>query len=340
MLYRRFIPLLAVAALLIAGCIHADKDGCATGCYLTFEYSHNPEYADKFESEVGMVTVYAFGEDGVFVGEYSSPIEEITRSGGKMKLPLKSGNYTLLIWGGTLDTYSVGEETGGSLQKGLRKDITEIGDFRLWIHEDEKATASHPCAKTPADLYFSRADVAVTYGSAEQYHIRFIKNTSLVRIILVERLETRSPETENNDGEVPYGMILCGTDTLLNQGNSIPAGAPEYIYNPLSAGRLTGQGYEIEYKTTRMERAAEDTLTLEFGRSGDILPDGGKIIEMIKNLKDSSGNYVYPTQSELDREEEFNIRIEVLLVPGTGEILELTILINGWVYKTVIPIIG
>lgn len=336
---QRMRLLLAVLAMAViaAGCIREDSEGCNPGVDLTFEYTHNPTGIDMFGEEVEKVTVYVFGSDRLFVKELSSSVDAIVANGGKMRLDLPGGDYSLLVWGGSMDTYKVGRKTQNTVTAGLEKGSTSIENFRLWLTEDSsQSTSEYTAAAIPAELFYNKLDISAGLDRLITHKAEFIKNTSVIRLKFTTEDGTQPAPPIGTRADMPYEITLSGTNTMFDYLDNNTAEAPEYRYLPSSFGTVA-ENYNVEYKMPRLEWNYDTSVEIgiKYGNQEILAPD--KLIQMIKKLKKPGGEFVYKNQTDLDREDEFEIGIKVTEIPGTGEILSVTITINGWNFKEIRP---
>lgn len=336
---RLLLPVIGLTLLLFAGCIREDRDDCSVRAGITFEYVLNDQNEDLFGNEVNKVTVYAFNEKGLFHREFSESGPALAAAGYTMYVDIEQGDYTLLVWGGPMNTYEIGYWDGSQNKfvKGLTKDKTNIDDFRIMLKE-AGTRAELPNAMVAADLFYGKAGVTASIVGYTNVKITLIKNSSTVRFRITDISEERDPEM--NTDEWPYDIDLYGRNTMLNSENNIPdesaPQSPELRYIAASQPRQTGElTWEVDYSMMRLMTSNHPVwMEIIDNYTGLSLlpPDQGELIGLIKAARTAPGGpHIYVTQEDFDREDLFEIELQVdRYPPGTGKELVVTIKINGW----------
>ena len=321
-----------LAVLLFAGCVK-EEAVCESGVVLSFQYLHNPENRDLFGSEVEKVTVFVFDEAGYYTDSYSESGPRLAQEGYRMSLPLPRGKYTLLVWGGLLDTYIVGEKTGGTVQPELRKGITKLEDFRLTLDTSPSSRAPQPdpnllVAADPDDLYYGKAAADVNGMRLQEVKVPLIKNTSKLQFKVTELPSVGGPSPADID-DLPYTLSASGANTMLNGNNGIAAEAPMYGYVPsgFDADKNAERDiYGIYMGMPRLITNNAVDIKLWSEQDQEYLIDGN-LLTMILSSSD------YNSQNDIDREDLF--LFEVVVDRRVG--LSVTVHINGFEIISIEP---
>jgi len=300
---------LALLTLLFTGCLRDDLSDCDQGIELIFGYTHHNYGTDLFESEVSQVMIVVFDDSGTFTSLFE---EKTTAVNGvcKMSLPLLSGTYTLLVWGGDLDTYHMDE-------------FTSVDDFSLLLHTDV----------TPSPLYYARQEVRVVSGKQLSYKVDLMKNSSSVRFRIKETVQNTSRIRAGWNVELPFDIELSGNNTMIDGHNRIMPHAPKYNYLPVaSAWDGDEEVWCVDYRLMRL--MIEHPVVIRINdRATDTILLEEDLISLILDYKTK-----YITQSDIDKEDEFLIELDIDRSSSGGDV-SVSIRINGWEIFKLKPIV-
>lgn len=299
--------LLATSLLFFASsCIKEDRSDCNPGVLLQYDYSLNTAYTNLFGAEVGKVTVYVFDEKGFYYGTYSEEGRHLTND-YQMLLPLPVGNYTTVVWGGSLGTYRIGETNTDetAFHSELEKGVTHIDKFMLTAEKD-----GQPLVHLDA-LYHGKADVTSVYWPETATTVELMKDTKHLTVTV----EDRSLEREKANGDAPYEVYCTGTNARYLADNSFGQ----------KAEKITNLPYDT-YTEPGKAVSKLNLLRLVIGREFRLAVndrEGNKVFD--KDLVEAMfATGQFKTQEDFDREQEYNIVIR------TDKNVVTSITINGW----------
>lgn len=299
--------LLATSLLFFASsCIKEDRSDCNPGVLLKYDYSLNTAYTNLFGAEVGKVTVYVFDEKGFYYGTYSEEGRHLTND-YQMLLPLPVGNYTTVVWGGSLGTYRIGETNTDetAFHSELEKGVTHIDKFMLTAEKD-----GQPLVHLDA-LYHGKADVTSVYWPETATTVELMKDTKHLTVTV----EDRSLEREKANGDAPYEVYCTGTNARYLADNSFGQKAEKITNLPYDAYTEPGKAVS-KLNLLRLVIGREFRLAVN-DREGNKVFDKDLVEAML-----ATGQF--KTQEDFDRELEYNIVIR------TDKNVVTSITINGW----------
>lgn len=308
---KKILPTLCLLVSL-AGCIKEDRSECNPGVLLKYDYSLNTEYVNLFGAKVRKVTVYVFDENGFYYGCYVDEGAHLTND-YRMYLPLPAGNYTMVVWGGTLGTYFIGEADSERtiFQSLLQKGITHIDNFMLLAGKDVRSLEQLD------DLWHGNIRATSVYWVQDPVTISLMKNTKSLTV----KLKDATIGNDRND-EIPYRVRCEGANAQYMADNSFGKKSHTVTYLPhdisLTRGMMTAK-----LDLLRLVEGNPVRLVVE-NRTGKIVFDKDLVRELMRPNR-------FGTQEELDREDE----LEVVITRDND--ITLTVTINGWDVVEVIP---
>lgn len=311
---------LAILCVLLTGCIKEKLVRCKTGVDLYLEYTYHNKGEDLFGSEVDHVTAFVYDENGELADYFQIDVDQFEKE-QIMTLPLESGTYDLLIYGGTLENYRM----VGIDQNAQHGQIC-LSDFRLILENVQDQSLLYPVAKTPSDLYtVYLPNVNVVKGKITEVPASLKKFTSRINVTVVnEDGEAVFSPGMTGSGDPGYQIYFNTNSTMFTYMDAIAAEAPVYRFNPDSSAKADAQSVSI--KMTRLVIGQEARMVLANQENDDILLNR-KLVDLLLEHKD------YNNQSDLDREDLFDIEIVV------GVDTQISITINGWEIKNIIPVL-
>jgi hypothetical protein len=264
-----------------------------------------------------------FDSGNLFVDHYEATIEQLSESGDHLPLQLPAGHYTALIWGGTLDTYTVGD---GAALSPLVRGISAIDDFRVALNKrDADSRADTPStADFPSSLFYGSADIELLEGESHPVVVSLIKDTSMLSFHIHDQ-QTRAEDVSPGWPSDPYNIFVDGDNTMFDHSNNIAPEAPVLRYTPVLASRRTGI-FDADVPMSRIIKGVPLNTVIEDARTGTRYLDAD-LMEII------TANPAYATQSEIDREDLFDIDVYI----DKDADVSVTIVINGWQYVYVTP---
>jgi len=291
---------------LLTACLKEDLSVC--GITVRFKYDLNPEGKDKFPTDFKSITLYVYNQSGTLVGEYKD-----TGPFGpdyKMRLNLRSGNYTFVAWG------DLSDDTPVSSQNSL-----SAGSLSLKTGTDNKVE------KHPLPLYHgSVSNLGVRVSNNSEVLISMMKDTKTVKLIF------NGPfSSANADNFVSRITAVNGDYDFYNniKGNRL------LTYIPITTFSAQGPSLNKEFVTMRLfaNNWCKSKLIFEYvpnnGSSvvtliNDALTD--LIIKQYQALIDSK--YNGDAAKFFIIEDVFILEFEVKYTFGN-----YTITVNGWTPK-------
>lgn len=296
----------------LTSCIKEDRSDCNPGVWLKYDYSLNTEHANLFGLEVEKVSVYVFDENGLYYDCFTEEGDRLTND-YRMYLPLPVGNYKIVVWGGTLGSYRIGEtdSEGTTFQSELKKGITPIDNFMLLAEKDGQPL------KEVDDLWHGNTRATSVYQAHESVTVNLMKNTKRLTVIVKDR-------TINTDrsSEMPYRVRCEGNNARYMADNRFGKSPQTVTYLPhrtsLESGTMTA-----ELNLLRLVKGDPMRLIVE-NSEGKTIFDKDLVEELMR-----SGRFA--NQEELDREDE----LEVVITRDNG--ITITVTVNGWEIVEIIP---
>lgn len=306
--------LLAASLLCFASsCIKEDLSECNPGVLLKYDYSLNPERTNLFGAEVGKVTVYVFDENGLYYDCFSDEGQHLTND-WQMRLPLPTGNYTTVTWGGALSTYRIGatntDET--AFQSELKKGVTHIDNFMLTAEKD-----GQPLTRLD-DLYQGKADVTSVYNPETATMVDLMKNTKKLTVTVEDQMLGRNRASADET----YEVYCTGTNARYLADNSFGKKAETIINRPNNTYINPGKAVS-ELDLLRLLIGRPFRLTVK-DKEGKTVLDKDLVEAMM-----ATGHF--KTQEDFDRELEYDVVVKM------DKDIVISITINGWIPVEIEP---
>ncbi|MCC8063196.1 MAG: FimB/Mfa2 family fimbrial subunit [Rikenellaceae bacterium] len=327
--------LLLLALMGFWGCVKEDLSDCRPGIVLAYDYSRNAAGENLFGQEVDKTTVYAFDKDGYYVARYSEAGPHLTND-YLHSVPLPEGKYTLVVWAGPLDDYTVGEmeDTESGTVAPPVEGRTHIDDFMLKLRTDKFGDLEVDQSLCP--LWHGKvSEVVSDYTGRNRYTVTLTKDTRRVAVSLTEGAASgnldRAVSPGARDGEPRYAVELRAGNGRYTSGNSVCEHALELRYTPLGITFPEPRVTRYDFTTLRLmaDRSCGSRLLLVDTHTGRELLDRG-LVDLIFD------NPAFASQDYLDRTEVFNIDLNVD-ASVEGYPMRITIRINGWQLIEIIP---
>ncbi len=269
--FKIFLFILLFPAFVFTSCINEDDDDCFVGVYLTFKYTKNTDWEDKFSGQVTELILNIYnGESGEFIQDRKVSYMELV-NGNTLWLPLPGGNYQITVWGGSNQIENSYELTSKA----------HLEDFRLDIIDENKRDL---CA-----LYYGNLTYEQT-GTVMYEEIDLVKNTNNIHVIV--KKPSDSPESPN--------MLITADNGSYNYKNE-PIGTDLLSYQPRYS-RLD-DSWQADFTVLRLLQELDITLDIGWGES--FQESYSLVNEILTQHPDIVSN------DDLDREDEYTIRFEV-----------------------------
>lgn len=342
-MFRRIL-ILSLLACLACSCIKEKTGDCASGVRLQFRYTHNPAGQDLLAARVGDMRVYLFDRTTeLLVRVIRVGREDIAR--GWMRVEIPRGDYRAVAWagsGGDLLAEGYHEArmadplTGECIPQAEIGEAT-LGDFRMALTTLDLPVGSvgevAPREESFCDLFFAAADVLSDNAQSRTVLFDFIKNTSTLRV-RVTGLEHLAPVPALGQ---PLHVFITGPNERYLCDNSICLNTRQVRYEPPCTS-LTPSAMEIDIRIQRLvidyHTASPVLLYLRDPASGGDMITPLDVTDAILRALDAQGNPLWPTQREVDREDEFPFEISI------RQDLSVSITVEGFEIVDAPPLIG
>ena len=326
---KRILLLIFIASILsMNGCIKEDRyiGNCTDELLLQFEYTLNNQYTNLFGADVGQVRVYVFDSNNKYVDCFSEQGTHLTND-YLMRIPVPAGKYSVVVYGGDLTTYDVGElDLATNTLVAPRKGVTDIVDFHIELHSQIGDEVYLYPRTTPDDLYVGLSQEVVSVLNNQDVNVvELIKNTKDI-IVKVSGTDMFSQ---------PLDVYVTALNGRYKHDNSIEDGHGVFKYKPINT---ESQPNYLETSHKIMRLVLEDSPISRLARNADGLPtlvinhgQGGESVyneNMIDQILLSEG---YVTQDDFDREDEFVFEIKVV-----NDIV-ISVSVNGWIINNINP---
>lgn len=352
---KSLITLLLSAFVLasLTACIREDTDECFAGLRLHFNFTLHNQGGNLFGREVQQVRVYLFDEQGV--------LRHIARDSGAhltndyvMEINVPPGQYTIVSWAGSnedfLNSYFEGhmnDPMTHQYEDGVTPGRTTWNDFRVILKHnvaDDLPEDLVPAVEELDDLYYGAvgtrtpltdqylfAPVEVKAGCIVEREIELIKNTNLIRLTVRgwEHLQRAAIPREAAIPQEALQVWITARNGRYKPDNSIGEYARSIRYTPHYQS-VDNRAIVVDIKILRLDMARRTaqpvSLTVINPLTGIAL--SAEPLDVIQTLLQArnpeTGEYIYQSQEDFDREYEHSIEIEI-----TAD-LYLRIFVRGW----------
>jgi hypothetical protein len=338
------IAVIAALAFVIGGCTKDDLSDCG-GLRLQFRYTHNKQRQNLLAGQVRDIRVYVFNRNTGQLAYIIRPgAQDIARGYLEVDLPDRpNGVFTFVAWaggstdmmqGGYMDAKMTNPATHAYNPNATTGDAT-LENFSMMLRYNI-LPGNVPGDITPQveqfdDLFFAMAqDITLKNTAAQTVDFDFIKNTSTLKVKVtgIDHL-TRAPAPDQ-----PLHLFVTGRNERYRFDNTIDGYARELRYEP-PYRTLTATTMEVNVKVQRLDidRHDADAVLLYVRRpeTGFDMIEPLNVIKAILSIKNAQGAYIYRTQEDIDREDEFIIEISIL------HDLSVKVTVNGFEIVDVIP---
>ncbi|MEG1954610.1 MAG: FimB/Mfa2 family fimbrial subunit [Mucinivorans sp.] len=302
-------------ASLFLGCVNEDNSECSVGPQVQYYYTLNREREDLFGQRVRKMAIYIFDKNDLFYDSKLIDDPSQLRNNQPLTLDLPSGQYTLISWGGKIDSYEIGEM--GAISSGLYRGITKLSDFRLAAPSYLEPITNHTVVREPAELYHGRPTPITVSNQSQQVRIPLLKNTHTINLSISGLSFLAAAPTTILD------FHSLGNNSLYKHDNTFGEPTKTIKYLPST---LTWQGDKLRSSVKVLRLMIGHPLTLVVSNK----TDGTKYFnfDLLPYIMQSPA---YQNQDDLDTEDEFNVDLTI------GHDIQITMQINGWQIINVIP---
>ena len=331
------------AFLFLAGCMNEPYRDCSGRIRLEFIHTINTAFEDRLREEVRNIQVYVFdNETGILVDIVPVNQSAVQRGYVDLVFP-NSGRYTLLAWGASSDNTREGghktvetvNATAYEYVEGARIGETTLWNFRKKLEYEEVARSGNSGQRTfvPRNAQFDNlfhakvADIPVRLESQQTVVMDLMRNTSVLRIEVVglEYLQMIL-------GDNPLQVFVTGNNARYHTDNDICSRASELLFLPRYrevtdfVKQLDIYIHRLIIETHLDNPGNEVILWVQHPVTGMNLIRPLNLMRAILSVRDPvTGDLVWQTQDDIDREEEYTIRISFF-----PHDLNVGVSIKGW----------
>ncbi|MEG0498846.1 MAG: FimB/Mfa2 family fimbrial subunit [Alistipes sp.] len=264
---------------------------------LTFGFTKNEENTDKFPSEVKALEVYAFNTEGIYAANFKIANINHGTTPFTMPISLPLGEYTFVVWGGTMNTYTIkSNKTGKELEIGT----SNFTEAQLAIKQ-QGTVIDYPLD----DLYYGRADHVNLTQQELGTHFNLTKNTHLLNITL-------------RGVDAPHTDVSCtASNGQFNFDNSLSESASMIQYKPFERKENTEE-LVAKFSILRLLSDSDCRLKVRNTATNEELYNENLVKQILKLPNINSDD-------DLDRHGNYNIVISIN--PYVG----VTVSINGYI---------
>ena len=357
---------LCAAALFIAtgltSCegVYDSRQDCVSGVQLRFIHDYHMEPgANSFPLNVDCVTVYAFDPSGNYVGRFSETSEALRNEGYRMPLPLESGDYHLIVYGGLAcehPTFDITPEFREARAGGLSAE-----NLFVTLPTDENGVSSaklHDIENRTGGLFYGTYDLTVDsedFGSDYTEHtVNLMKNTNNIQVILQEI--GHPYEVDVNDFE----FTIVDDNFVLDSNNNAVSTAStgkQHTYKPYATeNRIVGyvepsgrEGTQMdedesrpvqvgaaEFSTSRLfyQHMDKARLVITSKKETDNAGTGRTVIDIpliayLAAIRGFGTSWIKSDQEFLDRQSNWNL----IFFLQNDRWVRTVISVNGWTVR-------
>ncbi len=210
---------------------------------------------------------------------------------------------------------------------------TTLDDSRLVPDTDPATGGNTPTNDQFGDVFNSDPEETVIRDSRspEEIEMDFIRQSALigVRIRGLDNL----PTTVNR----PLNVFMVGRNGSLRADGTVDTSAPSVRYEAYSRDN-TATELERQFQTLKLELTKETTqpmlLYIQDPVTGRDIVSPLNVQTLIRSVRDTNGNLMYPNQEAIDRESEFRIQLDI---PPSGDRLRISL--NDFVVQPLTPVV-
>jgi hypothetical protein len=359
-----FLPALA-AAIVSTGCV-SEVNTCNTRVDIPQIPPLDLPYGG--EVEVKTIEFYVFDNaTGLLVDVIRVPEEDIRRGSVDIAGRLSDGSYTFIAWGDSDADLSRSympvqmNDAATNDYESPKIGVTTIENFFLLLVTDDLSEEVLgdviPATYDFDDLYYAKLpNVTISSGNVStSTPLSFVSNnnTLVVTFTGLENVPSlRKKRLPPSDGVTraegdPLDVFVLGKNGRYNANNEIDTYAQTVRYEPQYLDyNVEGETISVIIKTMRLDiaRHTMDPMLLYVrDESGDVVPPLD-LLHAILQIEDENGEQMYRSQAAIDRQAEFDIKVnftEVTPDPDDPEEVEIgvEITINGWEIVILYPVV-
>lgn len=324
-----------IILLSLLSCTKEDNTDCTAELILKYSYEHNKQNTDLFGPNVQYVKMYIFDENHILQYIDSGKGSELV-NGWFKRISLPPGKYAVVSWAGSntefynsfFDAHMNDASTHNFSGEAVIGQTT-LSDFRIIVNH-QLAEMYEEDVILPMDslddLYYGafQESIEVKPNQTTVREVPLIKNTNLLRVT-IEGIEHLSGYTKaSNDS--PLEVYTAAKNGRYMYDNSIDEFARVIRYEaPYTIKNDSSIVTEIKVLRLDLEHHTANPVKLFINhkqtKSAVAAID---VIESILKAKDLRGNYLINNQSDLDKEDLFEFKIQI------NTDLSVNLFVNGW----------
>ena len=328
---RKILILSALFSLMMAGCKKGEDNGGngdgnnTNDVRLQFSYTCNNSEQDLLTAQVHDIRVYLFDQKtGVLSDIIPVGRQDIMR--GWVDADIPAGIYTAAAWGAggtdiTEGGYIAAQMTNPAAHTYTPAKIgaTTLDNFRMMLACDYSSGATRgevsPKSDEFDDLFHALVrNIVITKDENQSVGLDFIKNTSTLKVVVM------GLEYIAHTAFQPLELFVTGRNERYGYDNTIGEYAREVHYEPYNMA-LTPTAMNVDIKVQRLYIEKHITepvlLYVRHYETGVDMIEPLNVVEAILGIRDVYGNYIYETQQDIDRADEFVFGILIQPDPVT-----------------------
>lgn len=312
---------LACNLLLITSCIKEDYSECNM-LRLHFKYDENVSDTDRLDSDVQRIKVFVFDATDVLYRIIDVNVDAL--KSGYYNINLPSGTYSFVTWAIYENNVS---DNCYQFYEIANSFVDQFGDVRVGIttkfqlvaklhtidlpSEDDGEIA--PYKSNIGDLFFANVgNTPIVANSSQVIEFSLIKNTNVIKFNItgLDNIETRSNS--------PFELFILAFNGCYNYDNSVEEKAREIRYSPYFESVVDNK-LTMDFKILRiiidedLHSLSKKPISIHIidKLSNKPLCASIDLLNSILQIKDANDNYLYKTQSDIDKEDVFVIDIDI-----------------------------
>lgn len=307
--------LLLSTVALFTSCMEEDRSVCNPGLDLRFVYTLNQYGTDKFKDEVEAVTAFVFDQNDLYLETYSVNRKDL-KGGNILHLPLDRGEYSVVVYGGSLKGYVVGEVSAddGIFSEGIEKGVTRVENLLIKVEGDPTVTPQPKREFTSLYHGIVRKVTIVADVNATKKDIPLTKNTNKIKFN-IKGLEYYTGTTGRATNDAVE--LWCeGSNGRYKFDNSIGDSAPKLIYH--TTQRATDDKIEVvDFHALRLLRTSPVSIVMWDKTTNTEI----KRINIVNKILQIPG---FSSELDMDKCDEYIIDLNI------NKDLSVNVTINGW----------
>lgn len=320
---RVTLSLLLTALLVCTSCMDEDRSTCSPGLELQLSYTLNRHNVDRFGEEVEAVTALVFDQNDLYLDTYSCKYSQLLAN-NVMFIPLTVGDYSVVVYGGTMKGYVVGEFSSENnvFTPELIKGKTLRSDVMVKVEGDP--TIQPQPKKEISALFHGLVNKITVQQQAlpTRVDVSLIKNTNKLRFNIKGLGNFALPGQPQG---IDVDLWCEGKNGRYKFDNSLGPQAPTLIY--YSNNKTNQEDYaSADFYTLRLLDDASMTFTMRDAKTQQVI----STMNVVETILQIPG---FQTVSDMDKCDEYNFDLNFNID------LSITIVINGWEIVRLEPIV-